>query len=176
MDALIQAGKELIQYLFGRWTGPKLEVDFDPLKEPNESIVEDANNQKGWFYRLNVHNKGHNTADECEGILSTAEPIEGGRALERPSILKWAHEDSFRHVSIEPGETRKLDLFFVLEGDLRLHFFIDMPRIPVGFERSFESKSYKVKVRVKARGGANAVASFKVEPRANHRKFRITKF
>jgi hypothetical protein len=173
MDALIQTGKEVLHWLFRRWTGPRLEVVFDPLGEPHESVVVDADNQKGWFYRLRVNNLGRSTAEECQAFLSAAEPVQGGRALERPAVLKWAHEDDFRRVSIEPGEFRKLDLFFVLERDARMHFYIEMPQGPAGFDRAFQTAAYRVKVRVKAKTGAPAVASFRVEPGAEATTFRV---
>ena len=175
MDALIQIGKDVVQWLFGRWTGPKLEVTFDPAGEPHESLVVDAGNQKGWFYRLRVDNRGRSTAEECQATLGAVVPLEGGRALERPAVLKWAHEGDYSPVSIEPGEARKLDLFFLLERDSRMHFYIEMPEVPAGFDRAFQPGAYRVKVRVRAKAGAGAVATFVLQPGADARAFRISK-
>lgn len=84
MGALIQAAKEFLQWLFHWWTGPRLEVSFDPSGEPREAIVADADNRTGCFYRLLVTNRGHRTAEECQAFLVAVEPCVAGRSLERP--------------------------------------------------------------------------------------------
>src|SRR2546427_2737558 len=114
MDAITEIGKVVLGGPFGWWSGPRLRVLFDPAGEPQQAIVADAGNTIGWFYRLRVDNYGRGTADECQATLAAVEPVIAGPSLPRPATLKWAHEEDYRSIPIEPRESRKLDLFCIL--------------------------------------------------------------
>jgi hypothetical protein len=100
----------------------------------------------------------------------------GGQTLGKPCVLKWAHGMTFDPVSIDPKDPpRKLDLLYLLQHDQRLHFFVDMPRQPMGFSNVFPLAEYRVRVRVKAKSGHGVEGRFRLTPTTTPAQVHVTK-
>jgi hypothetical protein len=145
---------------------PSLIPKYEAKGEPFMGSVVDSGYQTAAFYRLNVDNIGAMPAENCEGILSSVEPINNtrGKKLGRPVVLKWAHEEAYTPITIEPGESRKLDFFYIFVDNPRfIEFYFKEPNPPMGLSRTFPSGSYRVTLRIKSSNTDTAKASFIVE-------------
>jgi hypothetical protein len=158
------------------WKAPSLEITFNP-EEPWVGAVANAGGQQGWFYRLDVTNKGRSVAECCVATLLTVEPVAGsGQKLGKPCVLKWAHGATFSPIDIDASDPpRKLDLFYLLQHDQRLHFFVDIPPIPLGFSNVFPLAEYHVRVRVKANSGHGVERRFRLAPGTNPGEVKVLK-
>jgi hypothetical protein len=65
VDLLISPAR----WFYGLWNAPSLEIDFNVTQEPWVGAVDDAGGQQGWFYRLEVTNKGRSPAEDCVAAL-----------------------------------------------------------------------------------------------------------
>jgi hypothetical protein len=123
------------------------------------------------FYRLDVTNDGHERAKECQGFLDLVKsakqsPAYGPNLLKKPEQLKWAHEDAFISVSIDPRKNpRKLDLFHVYETNpLTMHLPVKPPQIPVGTRSSIPTDAYLFDVRIDYDSDRFIIVSILIKP------------
>jgi len=175
MNAFIEIAKDILGWFFRLFVRPSLRIEYVADGEPQVETVSNADPQAGWFYRLRVWNDGRLPAQDCTATLSRVEPQAGGRSLERPATLKWAHEDDYQPITIESKESRKLDLAFLLENDPRLHFYFQRPSRPAGIDREFPVGSYRVMVRVSGKNAVSTTAWFSLEASAVPGSMRIFK-
>jgi hypothetical protein len=145
-----------------RWAGarlvrPKLVISYDEREEPFLAHDPSNNNVDTAFYRLDVKNVGKSSALNCQGfITSICQEAEEQNLLGRPVELKWGHEIDFRSVSVEPGESRKLDLFYVTKSATdSFSFFMKTPGSPVGISPRKPMGRYRVGVRLNSDSAQN---------------------
>lgn len=145
-------------------TEPNLVITYEAEDEPFRGIAVDAGYRTASFYRLSIVNTGLVPAEDCEGLLIAVEPIKvpsGGRKLGRPVVLKWAHEDDYFPITIEPEESRKLDIFYIFEDDpSSIHFYFELPRIPAGLSRTFPFGRYQITIRIESKNADSVKSSF----------------
>jgi hypothetical protein len=144
---------------------PGLSLRYEANNEPFMGCGVDAGYQTVVFYRLNVDNIG-TPAENCEVILSSVDPLSSarGKKLGRPVVLKWAHEEVYSPITIEPGESRKLDFFYIFVDKPRfIEFYFKEPSPPMGLSRTFPAGSYRITLRVKSNNAGTVKASFIVE-------------
>lgn len=152
-------GKELARLLAqkaaemwrNRGESPLL-VFFDERATYHDVRLRNEHDRWARFCHVLVHNGSPYTWGNCVATLkSISRLVEGGRFVPEPLYrmplqLRWAHVGDFRTIDLKPGETRRLDLCYTVDGSPEVRFAV--PREPHGIKTDYGPGIYKIRVEV----------------------------
>lgn len=136
--------------------------------------------QAASFYRLTIRNRGKTPAEICRVYLVSVRLVKDGVAgpdlLGKPQILKWAHEANFDAVTIEAGDSRKLDLFYKYHNRPdEFRMFVEPTAMPIGTVAVFPIAEYRIKIRVHLGNQVATTAEFSLSADASTRLATVEK-
>jgi hypothetical protein len=161
------------------FAGPRLEVTYSRLEEPDIVQVVDSKDHAA-YYRIDITNNGNRGAKDCQGFFDVVKTLKmanlyGGNLAIKPVRLKWALEDSGQTVNLDPHTgPRKLELFHVYQNTpMSMHFPIKPPQTPVGTNTCVASDHYLLNVRLDYDSDRYITVKLIVKPSDRYDQFSI---
>ncbi len=160
---IVEKASELWRH---RGSESPLVVFFDERATYHEVRLVDEGDRPARFCHVLVHNGSPHTWFNCVATLKSISSLTAdGRFVPDPLYrmplqLRWAHAGDFRGIDLGPGDVRRLDLCYTVEGspDLRLA----VPRDPHGVKTDYGPGLYKARIEVATKHPVPADGAFLV--------------